>query len=708
MKVRLVFGTTNSQPIGMDDHDLEEVYQHAYKPFLRAAYNHPEVPVTLHYCGNLLQWLDKHHSEFTDVLSEMGQRRQVELLGGAFYDPVWALIPRPDRLGQIERMTTHLRKRFGRRPRGAWITEQVWEPSLPSLLKASGIDYTFLSDDQFMAGGLPSSALRAPCLTEDEGKTVIVFPLMRSLCNQVGSSPPEELIERLRACRSTDRDQLLSLIFNGESFAEQFESGERALEWIRRFLDLLVVNSDWIEVVTPWRHLRRVSPRRRGYFPPTSYRDLMNWCGGESVTDSGAVDNGHRSAGFFRRFLTHYPESNLMYAKMQYTHILVNQLRGDKYRKQLAREELWKGQCHNAYWHGKPGGIYQNQLRKRVYSCLIEAERVTREKGIFIPSVLSIDFDMDGLPEYLYQGHDINAYVHTVGGILFELDYLPVPWNYLDTFGRYRELYHDEGQEDSQAFDSYFRRAFVDHLWVTEPDAVPPTVPPATPAAQAASAAGRDADRATPDTAALSTGRTTEIGALFQTMLRVTDLDRDHNVLEMKAEVDEDGRRFTLHKRYRFRSSEVQVDYAVTNTAPTVLEGFFATEVNLGFLSDDDDALGLQIVGPGHVGAADGATVAAGAAAHEPTTHPHLSSVHGVHDFEARTVEFHDRINDTNVTLDLTLPAAVRIDSLQTAGRCVPEQKSQYQGTAVVPRWPIRIASGASWTVSATLRVAAR
>ncbi len=668
MKVRLVFGTTNSQPVGMNDHGIEDVYQQAYKPFLRAAYNHPEIPVTLHYSGHLLQWLDKNHSEFTDVLSEMGQRRQAELLGGAFYDPVLALIPRPDRLGQIERMTTHLRKRFGRRPRGAWITEQVWEPSLPSLLKTSGIDYTFLSDDQFAAGGLPGQALRTPCLTEDEGKTVIVFPLARSLCSEVATSTPEDLIERLRSYRTSDGEQLLSFIFSGERFAEHLGSGERALEWIRRFLDLLVANNEWIEVVTPWKHLRRTAPRRRGYFPPTSYRDLMKWCGADFAEDSDSAGNGYRGAGFFRRFLTHYPESNLMYAKMQYTHILVNQLRGDKYRKQLAREELWKGQCHNAYWHGKPGGIYQNQLRKHVYSCLIEAERVTREKGIFIPSVLSIDFDMDGLPEYLYQGHDINAYVHSVGGLLFELDYLPAPWNYVDTFGRYPEVYHDnDGGAAAQSFDTYLRRAFVDHFYAPRCNAE---------------------------------SRGSEVGALFEAMFQVTDLDRDHNVLEMKTEVEENGRRFTLNKRYRFRSSEVQVDYAVTNDAPDVLEGSFVTEVNLGFLSDDSEALGLEIL-------AQDSDAPAGAQADGTSSHKHGREARGVEDVAARAVSFHDRINNTLITLDLSLPARVQIDSLQTAGRCVPQQESQYQGTAIASRWPIQLATGESWTVSVTLRVAA-
>ena len=70
-----------------------------------------------------------------------------------------------------------------------------------------------------------------------------------------------------------------------------------------------------------------------------------------------------------------------MYAKMMYTNILVNQIKGDKYKKKAAKEELWKGQNSYAYWHGQHKGIYTNKLRKEIYRSLIEAERITRGPG---------------------------------------------------------------------------------------------------------------------------------------------------------------------------------------------------------------------------------------------------------------------------------------------------------------------------------------
>ncbi|MFW6364249.1 MAG: 4-alpha-glucanotransferase, partial [Spirochaeta sp.] len=159
MKNKLIFGTYNSLPVGTPESVLEEYYQSSYKPFLQHLYTHPQVQAAVYYCGTLLDWLSSHHSEFLDVLSEMVGRRQIEVIGGGFYEPILSMIPRQDRVGQIELMTTMLRKQFGRRPRGCWIPEMVWEPGLTSSLCSSGMEYTFLEESQFMRAGLRGDQL---------------------------------------------------------------------------------------------------------------------------------------------------------------------------------------------------------------------------------------------------------------------------------------------------------------------------------------------------------------------------------------------------------------------------------------------------------------------------------------------------------------------------------------------------------------------
>ncbi|HUV08568.1 MAG TPA: 4-alpha-glucanotransferase, partial [Spirochaetia bacterium] len=157
--IQLIFGTYNCQPVGKTGNVFEQSYQASFKPFLSALNRFPDFFAVLHYSGILLEWLEKNHPEFMMLLSDMVSRKQVELLTGGFYEPVLPLIPNHDKLGQIEKMTTFLRAHFGRRPRGCWLTERIWDSSLASTLNTSGIEYTFLNNQQFRNAGLEEDEL---------------------------------------------------------------------------------------------------------------------------------------------------------------------------------------------------------------------------------------------------------------------------------------------------------------------------------------------------------------------------------------------------------------------------------------------------------------------------------------------------------------------------------------------------------------------
>ena len=135
--IRLVFGTNNTIATGTPDAKIEELYQRAYKPFLTTLYTFPDIAITLHYAGVLLEWFQDHHPEIIMLINEMIKRGQIELLGGTYYETVLPMIPSSDRTAQIELLTTLIRRRFGKRPRGAWVTELIWEPGMPSSLNRS-------------------------------------------------------------------------------------------------------------------------------------------------------------------------------------------------------------------------------------------------------------------------------------------------------------------------------------------------------------------------------------------------------------------------------------------------------------------------------------------------------------------------------------------------------------------------------------------
>ena len=569
----MIFGTCNTIPSGESDIQFENAYQRAFKPFITVVYNHPELLTTLYYAGPLLEWLEKKHPEFHMVLGELVARKKTEMLSGGYWEPMLSLIPTPDKVGQIEVMTNYLRKKFGKRPRGGWISEQIWEMHLASSLRASGMNYVFLSERIFP--GIPGTRPSVPVVAEDQGKTILVFPIMNSLTDQFLRVPPEHILDDLEKLRTEkDSEVVATLILDGLALGIGDLQGVcYEGKWLERFFNAVAGAKDWLECVHPGSYLKSTdSPREKVYIPAPTYDALMHWSRGDQPglrgSDLTNVPNSFsgEADGFFqgrarasyRDFLAKYRESGLLYAKMMHVEVLSNQLRGDKYRKRNAKEELWRGQEHYAYWHGPSGGIYSNRLRHSAYRALIEAEKATREKGIFKAALTSVDFDMDGNREYLYNGLIFNAYIHPVGGALFELDYLPVSRNYLATFSRYRENYHLR-ETVEQGYDSYSRHAFLDHIL-------------------------NPGERL----AGFERGSYRGPGRIPGKRYRILNLERDPPKISFACSTTLDGKEETLEicKAFSFRRNLLVVEYTLTNSGQKRITPLWGSEINLALAED--------------------------------------------------------------------------------------------------------------------------
>ena len=468
--INLIFGIHNHKPIGCSDDEFENTYQKVYKPFLSILHEYPQIPVTLYYSGIILEWLKKNHDEYFVLLREMLKNKQLELIGGGYFDPILSMIPASDKLGQIELLTTYIRANFGNRPRGIWLTEQEWDPALAQVLNNCGMEYLFLDNTVFKAAGLGKDALYYSYLTEEQGKMINVFPIYRELNTFFIKHKPKEAIKFIKNRSDQTGERIICYFMDGENLLHNNQKYNRECKqlWLKKFLSLLKEYREWIKPVHPKYFLSKQNIYRKVYLPYYSSSQVRKWFSpvpkrficplAKMFKPSYTIVKG------FKQFFSRYPESNLMYSKMLNTHILVNQLRGDKYRKKASKEELWKAQCNFAYWPGKYMGIYSHALRKEVYKKLISAEKGTRIAGIFLTSIISTDFDMDGENEYIYQGTVINVYVHNKSGMVFELDYIPAYWNYLDTVARSRENYH-RTEDNGYTGDWYMRKAFLDHFF---------------------------------------------------------------------------------------------------------------------------------------------------------------------------------------------------------------------------------------------------
>ncbi|MBN68655.1 MAG: alpha-amylase, partial [Gimesia sp.] len=145
-RLRLVLVIHNHQPVGNFEGVFEESYQNSYQPFLDVLSEYPDIPFSLHTSGSLMEWMVEAHPEYIDRVRGLAESGQVEILGGPFYEPILAGIPKSDRIGQIKAYTEYLKKLFGTPIRGMWVPERVWEQSFVSDLVDAGMEFTLLDD----------------------------------------------------------------------------------------------------------------------------------------------------------------------------------------------------------------------------------------------------------------------------------------------------------------------------------------------------------------------------------------------------------------------------------------------------------------------------------------------------------------------------------------------------------------------------------
>ena len=195
--LRLVLVLHNHQPIGNFDDVFEQAYQDSYLPFLDVFEPYERLQIALHTSGSLMEWLDVHHPEYVDRLGGLVAAGRMEVVGGAFFEPILTMIPSRDRLGQITTYTRWLEQRLGGKIRGIWTPERVWEQSLASDLVEAGVNYTVLDDFHFKNAGLTAEQLHGYYVTEDDGQVLNVLPGSEPLRYKIPFREPHETIDIL-------------------------------------------------------------------------------------------------------------------------------------------------------------------------------------------------------------------------------------------------------------------------------------------------------------------------------------------------------------------------------------------------------------------------------------------------------------------------------------------------------------------------------
>ena len=510
-QIRLCLVLHNHQPIGNFDGVFEAAYQDSYKPFLDVFEPYDKLSVSLHTSGPLMEWLDRNHPEYLDRVANLVAAGRIEIVGGAFYEPILTMIPSRDRRGQITSYTDWLTKRLNARIRGMWMPERVWESNLTSDLAASEIEYTVLDDYHFRAAGLTDDQLHGYYVAEDEGRIVKIFPGSEKLRYLIPFSEPHETIDYLRGLSESHPGAVAVFGDDGEKFGTWPNTKEHVYQngWLRSFFDQLSQNSDWLATTTLTEAVTRTISVGKIYLPDASYREMTEWAlpvqqqndFDQVVHDLETDERWPRvqpflRGGFWRNFKVKYPETNEMYARMMFVSSLVQQAEQegcDPAAIAEARDWLYRGQCNCSYWHGAFGGVYLPHLRNAVYQSLIKAEKVIdgvmRNTSHWIEALVD-DYTFDTRREIRLGNEQMIAWISPYdGGQIYELDLLDIEHNLLATIQRRAESYHqkvlkgqDTNSDDTASihdrivfkqdnldqhlgYDLRLRKMLVDHFW---------------------------------------------------------------------------------------------------------------------------------------------------------------------------------------------------------------------------------------------------
>jgi len=494
------------QPVDNFPWVIEDVYKKAYKPLIDNLFQFPEIKVALHFSGNLLEWLLKNKKEFIKKLKTMARRGQIEIIGGGYYEPIFAIIPYRDKIAQIKKLTNLINNEFNLEVKGAWLSERVWEPDYPSFLSDAGLKYVMVDDNHFRSTGITEQDTFYSYITEDEGKTLRIFPINEELRYLTPWKPTYMSIDYLRKAADIEGDRCVLFISDAEKmgvwgttheicYFHGHDEGDEGKPFIPAFFEQ-IRNNTWIKSITLSEYMDQFPAKSLVYLPTASYDKMEEWVlpteirkNFKRIRKSLKDDEEKKETyqflrgGFWRYFLVKYPESNNMHKKMLYVReklikteerlievddeVLIPKIL-DKINE--AWDEIYRSQCNDCYWHGIFGGVYLQFLRFSVFTHLINAEKLIDEINTLINPALEsyiyiipLDFNKDSKTDYLIESNLLNLYINpSNGGTIFELDYKPKSYNLLNTLTRWREAYHESKKlKDKEVLVDRFRRSML-------------------------------------------------------------------------------------------------------------------------------------------------------------------------------------------------------------------------------------------------------
>ncbi|MCX8084139.1 MAG: DUF1926 domain-containing protein [Calditerrivibrio sp.] len=499
MKLPILFGIHCHQPVDNFSNIVDEIIQKSYLPFAQIASRYKNFKFAIHYSGWLFEYIKNKNPQLFSLFKKLLDQGQIEIFTGGYYEPILSAIPKRDRILQIKKLNSFIYENFGVSPKGLWLTERVWDPSIIPDVVECGIEYLVVDDYHFISMGFHKDNLYGYFISEQDGLAIKIFPIDQTLRYFIPFKELNEIDQYLKEIIHKGGKGAI-LFDDGEKFGVWPKTYEWVYEkgWLEKFLDLFTSSKDF-QFMHYYDFVEKNPPMGLAYLPLTSYYEMGEWSlfadkfiemerlsSFLKKTEFQNIYKTYLKGAHWKNFFIKYPESNHIHKRL-----LAISKKAYTLNDPLLNEYLFKGECNDVLWHGIFGGIYLPNLRDNTFKYIIKAEkRITALEGDEKIKISDLLFDGYGCCT-LRNRNLATLWTIKHGGQLKSLDLLESEINLCNTLSRRWEGYHDtllRSKEESTeattgittihemnitlseevknkiAFDWYDRNSFVDHI----------------------------------------------------------------------------------------------------------------------------------------------------------------------------------------------------------------------------------------------------
>lgn len=405
-------GAVFSIPVNSSDNEIKEYCRSWVLPFLRLAYNHIRIPYFFYISGNLFEYFEKKGKEYKDVLHELIGRKQIELLGGMYYDAAPIIQEKKDQRDQLEKLQNYIAKNYKMRINGVWLTPGTFDHSIIQTIRQSGASF-IIANKAYLE---PEPQYNYLGLLEQLSSLLLALPYGENFCEYL--SDETKLQNFCQRFPGEKNNPAIYTIFSEYHRVQNLTNYFFTLEKMQKTIE---ENKLYDYCWLPHTFMKKKASLQK------------------TICRIRSAPWGDEESGTFFKYILSRPESRLLYGRLQYITKFTELQKKKHINYTSVRVSLWAEQNHFSYWKSDScWGIHHGMIRQNTYRALNSLEKMilTSLKKNKTSRIHTVDMNLDSIEEALIHSPSFTILIEPYWAsiALLERSSNIKRWNYLSCF----------------------------------------------------------------------------------------------------------------------------------------------------------------------------------------------------------------------------------------------------------------------------------